>query len=422
MDRSPALPSAPQTRAKRLGVIKRHPRIALLIVLLVAGVLITLLTLRPKPVTVATVQLSPIAQTIVISGRVMSPARVNIGSVITGRVEKVLVREGDIVKQDQVLLELEREELQSALEQSKELERAANARLQNVNRLALPNARQALAQARAQLEFAETELSRNRDLLAKGFIAKSRLDDADRNVEVARGQYEIARNQIASQGRGGPQFLDAEAQLRQARALRTQAEARLEQTRIRASANGVILARDVEMGDVVQPGKALLVLSATGETRVSGQIDERNLSLVRVGNTATMAPDSFPDVRFKGEMYYLAPGVDAQRGTVEARFRVKDPPEVLLADMTVSIEILGAEKSQALTAPTRALRGSNSPNSVWVLRNGRVESRDVKVGLRGNNAVEILEGLSAGEQVIVEGNVAIGQRVRAAGSDAALAK
>lgn len=413
MDRSklPELTNKPKMSPRVL--LKRHPRLALLLGAVLIGALIVFVSMRPKPVTVQAATLGPIAQTIVVSGRVMSPARVNIGATVTGRVQKVFVREGDKVTVGQPLIELERDELQSAADQARETERAANARLQNVSNIALPNARQSLAQARANLEFAEGELERNRDLLAKGFIAKSRLDDIERNVEVARGQYEIAKNTIASQGRGGPQFLDAEAQLRQARAQRMKEEAKLEQTRIRASADGVILTRDVEVGDVVQPGKTLLALSATGDTRVSGQIDERNLSLVRVGNIATMAPDSFPNVRFQGEMFYLAPGVDAQRGTVEARFRVKEPPKELLADMTVSIEILGAEKAQAVTIPTAALRGGNSSSSVWVIQDHRIAARTVKVGLRGNNAVEILEGLNAGEQVVIDGGAKLGQRARA---------
>ena len=368
---------------------------------------------RGVAVDVVPVRPQPLEQIILASGRIMSPARVEIGSVITGRVARVLVHEGDRVAASQVLVELERYELAAALRQAEANEQYARTRLATVSEVGLVTAEKALAQAKTTLDWSERELQRGRPLFADGIMSQAKFEDIERAYRIAKSQYEAARTQMDSQTNTGAQSREAAARLSEATAARELAAAKLAQASLRASEVSTVLTRQVEPGDIVQPGKKLLTLATVGETRISAQIDEKNLPYLTIGNTAVASADAFPDIPFTAELYYLAPSVDTGRGTVEARFRVPEPPPHLRADMTLSVEIRTAKKAQAIVLPVDALRGSASGKpTVLTVRDGKAVSQPVAVGLRAEKTVEILRGVQAGEQVIVNTAVTPGTRVR----------
>ena len=397
-----------------MSFITRHKFLfGLLAIAAVVAIFFGVKRLRGIEVDVVQVREQSLVQSVVATGRVMSPARVEVGSVITGRVVKVAVREGDKVEAGQTLIELDRSELSASLKQAEAAEQSARMRVANVSELGLVTAAESLTQAKATMEWNQAELKRNRELRASGFIGQSKLDEVERAYRVAKSQYDSARTQMQSQKQGGVQAREAMSKLGEATAARELAAAKLAQTTIHADTAATILTRSVEPGDVVQPGKTLLTLATAGETRITAQIDEKNLPFIKDGDQALASADAFPDAKFKAEVYYVAPSVDVQRGAVEARLRVPEPPAHLRADMTLSIEIVGARKDRALVVPSNAVRGgANGASSVMTIASGKAATRAVKLGLRGGGNVEILEGLKAGEQVIVSAATVPGTRVR----------
>ena len=361
---------------------------------------------------VARVAAGPIEHSIVVSGRVQAPHRVEIGSVITARVEKVTVEEGAKVEAGQPLVLLETSELNASLAQARAAEASAQARLAAVRELNLPQSTDAAAQAEAQFNFAEQEHRRTRDLHAKGFVSEARLQDVERQLTVAKSQLETARTQAKSQDAHGVQAREAATRLQEAAAARELAESKLAQTTIRASVAGTVLVRAVEPGDIVSPGKRLLVLDSAGETRLTAQIDEKNLPYLRNGQQAIASSEAFSGERFKATLYYVSPSVDVTRGSVEARFRVPEPPPYLRADMTVSIDIGIARKDRALTVPAEAVRESAGVRSVQVVRDGRAVTTKIETGVRSAARVEIVSGLTEGEAVLLTKGIADGSRVR----------
>ncbi len=393
--------------------IKQHPRLVLAVVvaLALAG-FAAVRKLQGPAVETARVVAGPIEHSIVVSGRVQAPHRVEIGSVITARVEKVTVEEGAKVEAGQPLILLETGELRASLAQASAAEASAQARLTAVRELSLPQSADAVAQAEAQFNFAEQEYRRTRDLHAKGFLSVARLQDTERQLAVAKSQLETARTQAKAQGTQGVQAREAATRLQEAAAARGVAESKLAQTTIRASVPGTVLVRAVEPGDIVSPGKRLLVLDSAGETRLTAQIDEKNLPHLRIGQQAVASSEAFPGERFKATLYYVSPAVDVTRGSVEARFRVPEPPSHLRADMTVSIDIGVARKERALTVPAEAVRESGGVRSAQVVRDGRVASAKVETGTQSASRVEIVSGLGEGDMVLLTRGVADGSRVR----------
>lgn len=368
---------------------------------------------KAQPVNVITVNAADVQTSVVASGRVLPPAKVEVGATLTGRVERVRVREGARVQAGEVLVELERSEIAAGVVQAQAAVARARARLASVRTLALPTAEAGLKQAEANLLLAEREERRSRDLLAKGFISQARHDEALRQLDVARSQLASARAQAGAQANDGAESVQAQSQLAEAQAALEVAQARLAQTQIRAPAAGVVLERVVEPGDIAQPGRRLMSLALDGPVRLIVQVDEKNLPLIRDGALATAIADAFPNERFEAKVAYISPGIDASRGSVELRLDVPQPPPALKADMTVSMDLPGPQLRQALLVPAEAVRQLQS-DAPWLLvaREGRAERVAVRSSLQLQGRVVISGGLRGGEVVIVDRQVEPGARVR----------
>ncbi len=372
--------------------------------------------LRAPRVAALTLHAAPLVQSLQFSARVATASRVDIGSTITGRVQSVAVAEGAQVQQGQVLLRLEDEELRAALMQAQASERQAAARLAGVRSTGRSSAQAALAQTDSVLVAAQADLQRTRDLVAKGFLSPARLDEVTRTVAVAQAQQAGAQAQTAANADQGTDTLQAQAQLSLASAATAAARSRLDQAVLTAPADAQVLAREVEPGQIVQPGRALLTLALSGAPQLVAQADERFLQQLQVGQSATVVADAFPGQRFAARVRSIAPLVDAQRGAVEVKFSLPQPaPAFLREDMTLSVEVETARRDAAIAVPTGALRGTPGAarNTVWIERDGRVEARAVRLGLRTLEAAEVLEGLATGDTVLIGDAPPPGKRVQA---------
>jgi HlyD family secretion protein len=368
------------------------------------------------PVEVRAVQRSDIVQSVVASGRIMSPQRVSVGAIITGRVAGIPVAEGQAVRGGDVLVRIDDENERAALAQARAAVEQGEARLRQLREVGLPAAEEALAQARTNATNARQQFERTRNLREKGFVSQSALDDVQRNLEVAESQLKAARLQVAANAPDGSEFRLALTQLEQARAAEALARAHLDRTRIVAPVDGILIARNVEPGDVVQPGRELMVLAPAGETQIVVQIDERHLAQLRTGQKALVSADAYPRERFEAELFYINPGIDALRGSVEVKLRVRHPPAYLRQDMTVSVDVEIDRRAAAIVVAADAVREAAGPHP-WVLaiEGGRAVRRDVRVGLRGEGRIEVLEGVAPGEVLVAAGELGAraGQRVRA---------
>jgi len=172
---------------------------------------------------------------------------------------------------------------------------------------------------------------------------------------------------------------------------------------------------------VVQAGKELMLLAPAGETQVVVEIDERNLAQLALGQKALGSADAFPGQRFAAELVYINPGIDALRGSVEVKLKVANPPAFLRQDMTASVDIEVAHRADTVIVPTETVRDATG-REPWVLaiRGWRAVRQPVKLGLRGDNRIEVLEGVEPGEELIpaTNGLVKAGQRVRGVAASA----
>lgn len=398
------------------GIITHKWFLLTVVVLLGLGAWQGIRVLLGPAVVVDRVARGRLVETVVASGHVETPyrVRVEIGSQITGTVEDVLVQEGERVTKGQPLIALEARESKASVVQAQGAVAQAEARIRQLEELTLPSAKEAQTQAEATLRNAQQTYDRTAQLERNGYATRAALDDAQKTLDVARAAKRATEFQVYTASPGGSDHVMAQTQLNQARANLDTAESRLGYATIVAPRDGVLITRSVERGTVVQAGKALLVLAPSGELQLVLQIDERNLGRLALGQTALASADAYPDRHFSATVTYINPGVDISRATVEVKLTVKEPPDYLRQDMTVSVDIEVAAKDNAEVLPVRSVREILS-GQAWVMtvKNGRAAKHPVKVGLRGNSQIEIVEGMQPGDIAIPQSSgVLTGQRVR----------
>jgi HlyD family secretion protein len=354
------------------------------------------------------------SQRIVTSGHVEAPFRVNVGSQITGVVSSVPVAEGQTVRAGDILVVLDDREARSAVTQAQSALIQAEARLRQARELTLPAANEALKQARAALKDAQGTYDRAAALSKDGFQSKAVLDSAAKALEIARSQARSTELQFQANRPGGSDDVMIAAQVEQARAALEVARSHLAYTVITAPRDGILISRNVERGNVVHANDILMVLSPSGATELIVQLDERNLSLIALGQHALASADAYAKESFAAEVSYINPAVDPQRAAVEVKLSVPQLPDYLRQDMTVSVDIETARHPQVLTMSARSLREAGSAKP-WVLKvdGGRAVRQDVGLGLVSGGQAEILSGLDAGD-IVLPANAAVkpGGRVR----------
>ena len=343
---------------------------------------------------------TPLVQNVVATGRVATVSRAEVGSEISGVVLQRLVQEGDEVKQGDLLVVLKSDELLAQVRQAE----LALTELASSRR---PQAAAELTSAKAQLEQASREAARRRNAEA-GILSREEVEKAVEAETIARNNYETARVKATALAAGQVE----EALLREQLVV---AQAQLAKTKIRAAVAGKVLTRDVEPGDLVQPGQTLFTIALTGNTEIRVPLDERNLPQLALQQNATVISDAYPDQSFPARINFIAPSIDPQRGTVEVRLTVDPVPNFLRQDMTVSVNVETDNRERALTIPNDALGSIKGDKAlVLMVRDGKIQRQQITLGLRGLAISEVKSGLSEGDQVLADAESSLqdGARVR----------
>lgn len=378
-----------RSRAARIGGI------ALLLALAALG----FRSLRGGAVEAVRVERTDLLETLVVSGRVLARSKASLGSPVAGRVEAVLVEEGDRVAAGQLLARLDEREAVAELAE-------ARARLEKARGADRRSAEEQRVQAALRLALEERQLARVAALRAEGFVSERDEEDARKARDLARSVLDSASAAARAAAAGG-------ADERTAAAAVAGAGARLAQLRIVAPEPGVVLVRSAEPGDVVSPGRVLLTLALDREAQLLAQPDEKNLPSLRVGQKARATADAYPDRAFDAEVVSVAPGVDLSRGTVDVKLRVLRPPKELKTDMTLSVELEVGRRVGVLVVPLESVRDAASAPWALAVRGRRAARVPVALGARGGAVAEVVEGLAEGDLVVRHpGRTKDGQRVR----------
>jgi RND family efflux transporter MFP subunit len=372
-----------------------------IIVLLIIGAFLYLSGLiRPavsvEVATVAQVYPSQTFSQLSASGYVVAQRKAAVASKVTGRLVALMVEEGSRVKEAEIIARLENEDVVAARGQAE-----ANLNLARAN----------VEGAKAELEEATLAFNRNKELYAKGTIAKAQYDTSE--ARYLRAQASVAAAEAA---------VDAGLATLQA------AKVAVEYTLIRAPFDAVVLTKNADIGDIITPlgaaanaKAAVVTIADLGSLEVEADVSETNLGLVKLGQPCEVLLDALPDSRFRGVVHMIVPTADRTKATVmvKVRFLAKDPR--ILPEMRAKVSFLsrpvkpGEEKPR--TAVSRAAIVSHgSDDTVFVIHGDRAVETPVRTGGELGEMIEILEGVKAGEKVVVKpsGRLKNGSRVKIA--------
>ena len=331
----------------------------------------------------------PLVQTVVATGRVVTVSRTQVGSEITGVVLKRLVQEGDRVTRGDLLLVLRSDELTAQVRQ-------AEAALNELMSSTRPQASVDLANAQVQLAQASRELQRRRILAKDSVISKEELEQSEKAESLARNNVESARLKALALAPGKAEEIVLRERL-------VALQAQLAKTQVRSEVTGIVLTRNVEPGDLVQPGTTLFTIALDGNTEIRVPLDERNLPRLALQQNANVIADAYPDRPFPAQINFIAPSIDPERGTVEVRLTVDPVPDFLRQDMTVSVNIETDQRAHTRVIPNDALSNVQGNKAiVLLLRDGKIYRQTVTLGLRGLAMSEVVSGLQDGEQVLAD--------------------
>ena len=395
---------------------KRRKRIILAIVIVavvIGGGLGLYAAFRPNnkidPSKLATAERGDIARSVVATGKIQPLAKVEVKSKASGIVKKLLVDYADRVKQRQVLAELDKEELQARVREAQATLQAAQAAEQAAQ---ATHERNVVEAAGPDVPFLKSSMERAQQLYKDGLIAKSLLEDAEKAYQLGLNKQMAAqRNTAVSRA----ELARARAQVAQAQAALERAEEDLRNSTLVSPIDGLVLSRDVQVGDAVSSilvlgSQATLVMTLgdVSDVYVLGKVDEADIGKVYLGQPARIVVESFKDKKFEGKVAKISPlGKEKDNVTTfEVRVSIRNPSGELRANMSANAEIILEEKKGVLLIPEAAVIYDKDRNASVEVPDPKAEKgrRKVPVKLAISNGVktEVLSGLKEADKVILQ--------------------
>jgi HlyD family secretion protein len=375
------------------------------------------------PEKLAKVETGSIARSVVATGKVEPLSKVDIKSKASGLIKYLYVNTGDRVREGQLLVELDKETLEAQLKEAKAVLKSAESNLQEIEsqgKTLQANLRKAQLEAESKdHEFMKAEHKRQQELFNQGLISKSDIDSVEQKMQSAgivhkalQAGVNVKEAEIEQNARAIEKVRSA---VIQAQAQYERAEENLKYASIRSPISGVVLSREVEVGDAVssilQLGSNATLIMTLGDVRelyIKGKVDETDIGLVKMDQPVRITVDAYKDRAFQGKVIKIAPmGVEKDNVTrFEVRVSILNDLDLLKANMSANAEIILEEHHNVLLLPESALIYNENRQTFVELpdlstKTGRRQV-PIKVGLGNGARTEVLSGLKLGEQVVLQ--------------------
>lgn len=367
----------------------------------------------PVSVEVDEVREEILGASLYLTGDLQSLHRSVIGSEVEGRVAEVFVDEGTAVAQGDPIIRLDTRllELQVNRDEARlEAARARLARLQTGSRpQEISQARAELAENRAMLVNAQVEYDSQRPLRDQGVISPTEFAGVEADYEAARAQVEYAeaRLQLAQEGFRVEEISESQAEVAELTAELELTRENLTRATVRAPFDGVIARVYTEVGEWMQIGSDVVYLVDTTHLEVILEVPEMSIANVQIGQRGTIEVDALPGVVIDGELSSIEPLADLTNRTYSAHVRVLEPPATLMPGMFTRVALETSDPTPVLIMSSNALVDRGRGPEVWLLSEGlegpMANPQRIEIGRRRGDNIEVLSGLSPGDQVVTAG-------------------
>lgn len=362
---------------------------------------------EPRSVSVATASLESLERAVSVTGTLAADEQVALAFKVTGRVHELNVDLGSPVKRGQVLARLTPTDFDLRLQQSEAALQQARARLgmpsQGDESTVNPEQTALVRQSRAVLDEARLTRDRVKTFVERGISSRADLDAADAALEVAEGRYQDAIEEIRNR----------EAVLAQRRSELGLARQALEDTVLRAPIDGAVRERQVTVGEFRSAGTPVLTIVRTDPLRLRVAVPERAATALRAGQPVRVRVEGDQTV-YDGRLVRLGAAIDEANRTLPVEAAVANDDGALKPGMFATAEIIVERDDKAVVVPHDALVTFAGVQKVLLVKDGKAREQRVRTGRRDDTRVEIVEGVRAGDIVIVKpGDVVDGVPVRA---------
>jgi len=369
--------------------------------------------LRPNheidPSKLAAVERGDLARVVVATGKIQPLSKIEVKSKASGIVKKLYVDYGDHVKQGDILAELDKVQLEASVRASQANYQAAQA--------ARDSAIAALERNKVDAEgpdvpYLKLSMERAQQMFKDGVMSKSLVEDSEKNYQLALNKQVSAQRNLAV---SRAEIAKAEAQVAQAKAALENAEEDLRNSTIVSPIDGLVLSRDVNVGDAVSSilvlgSQATLIMTMgdISEVYVQGKVDEADIGKVYLNQPARIVVESFKDKKFTGKVTKISPmGKEKDNVTTfEVRVSISNPTLELKANMSANAEILLEEKKNVLMVPEASLIYDKDRSASVELPEPKAENGrkkvSVKLGISNGVKTEIISGLTEKQQVVLQ--------------------
>ena len=397
-------------RKKRRNRIIIISSIVIVLVLLIgAAMAFSHGSTKIDPSKLAKVERGDLAKSVVATGKVEPITKVEVKSKASGIVKKLYVEYGDRVKQGQLLAQLDKLEIEAQVEQSRAALLAADANLKG--------AQADYERAKVDAEGPDVPLlqrayERNLEMQKSGVVSQSALDDAEKDYKLAVNKQNVARAQVTVLQ---AKIAQSQAQVAEDQANLKQLEEQLSYTDIVSPIDGIVLSRDVEVGDAVSSilvlGSSATLVMTIGDTSkvyVKGKVDESDIGRVYLGQPARIKVESFKDKTFNGVVTKISPmGVEKDNVTTfEVRVSIDNATGELKAEMTANAEIILEEHKNVLQIPEGAIIYDKDRKASVEVPDPKAKDGQRKVainiGISNGAKTEVMSGLKQDDQVILQ--------------------
>ena len=380
---------------------------------LIGGVVGTTMALRSTspidPSKLSKVERGDLARSVVATGKIEPLAKVEIKSKASGIVKQILADYGDRVKKGQILVELDKEELEAQVREARATLLAAQAAQEAAQATFERNKVEAQG---PDLPYLKADMDRARQLYGEGLIARPVMENAEKAYQLGLNKQMAAQRTVAV---SRAEVSRTKAQIAQTQAALERAEEDHRNSTIISPMDGLVLSRNVEIGDAVSSilvlgSQATLVMTLgdVSEVYVKGKVDEADISKVYLGQLARIVVESLKDKKFEGRVTKISPlGVEKDNVTTfEVKVSIRNPSGELKANMSANAEIILEEKHKVLMIPEAAVIYDKERKTFLEVPDPKGEKGRhrvaAKLGISNGVKTELIEGLKEGDQVILQ--------------------
>ncbi len=378
---------------------------------------------RTVPVKVTLSQIEDLPEYQSFPGKVVAVDEVSLSPKMGGKVEQILVKEGEAVKAGQVLIKLEQKDVVSQVNQAQAGYESALAHLSSLEEGQLPQQiaqlESAVNQAETNYKNAKENYDRMKVLLDQGAISQQQFEGIELQYNVAKEQYESAKTQLTlTREKTAPESISAaQAQVKQAEAGVSAAKTALDNCFITSPIDGTVGAITATIGELASPGYPVATVGNLNSVEIQINVTEDRVNNLKTGQEAEVTVDAASDSIFKGKIVSISPFKDPRTQVYPVKILVPNEKGLLKSGMFARVELMVALYSEVVTVPEDAVVSFDGTKIIYTLEDGLAKANEVETGAASMGRIVITKGLKSGKEIIIEGQELItdGMRVKVEG-------